>query len=60
MDNSKKKEIVIKKNQKAEALRNAPDEVIAGAIRDVLSREKNQYSKNQNSKNQNSTGQNIH
>ncbi len=51
MDNSKKKEIVIKKNQKAEALKNAPDEVIAGAIRDVLSREKNQNSKKQNSKN---------
>lgn len=35
-----KNEIKIKKNPKAEALKKAPDEVIAKAIRDALLKEK--------------------
>ena len=35
-DSGKKAEIVIKKDAKAEAMKKAPDEVIARAIHDVL------------------------
>ena len=35
-----KKEITVKKNAKAEAMKKAPDEVIAMAIRDALLKDK--------------------
>ncbi len=40
-----KREIVIKKNSKLEALKNAPEEVIAGAIHDILSKQRDNSQK---------------